>query len=147
MDFIKQWTLAIAVSAIVGGIVLILSPDGSTQKAVQTAVSVVILCVLLSPFTSGIKPDIPQSIDISEPSDIKENTVEMFKEAVSRKINNILKQNGVNNSQISIDITTDANNEMKINSVKIITDGGDTESAKNQIRQELGAEVEIEVEQ
>ncbi len=144
MDSIKQWIFAICISAIVGGIILILSPEGSTEKAVRTAVSLVLLCVILSPFTSGINSELPVIPNIEQAESIEENTVEIFKKTIEEKIAEILVKNSFINPKISIDIITQSN-EMTVNSVKIIADSGNTESARKQIRNELGIDVEIEV--
>ena len=56
MNEIKQWTLGITVSAIVGAIILFISPDGSTEKLVRTAVSLFLMCAILSPFITNADP-------------------------------------------------------------------------------------------
>ena len=53
MNEIKQWTLGITVSAIVGAIILFISPEGSTEKFVRTAVSLFLMCAILSPFITN----------------------------------------------------------------------------------------------
>lgn len=141
MDFIKEWTLCVAVAAVAGGIVLILSPKGSVEKAVKTAVSLVILCIMLTPFTSGLKLELPKNIDIPSQTDIADNSEELFREMIYEKISKIAEQNSIKNPQIDIDITINENNEMIINSVTITADGGDLENTKKQVSRELGIEV------
>ena len=49
METIRTWALTVALSALAGGIVWLLAPKGSVQKALRTVVAVFLLCAFLSP--------------------------------------------------------------------------------------------------
>ena len=49
MESIRNWALTVALCALAGGIVWLLAPKGTVQKAVRTVVAVFLLCAFLSP--------------------------------------------------------------------------------------------------
>ena len=56
MNEMKQWAFGITISAIVGAVILFLSPEGATEKLVRAAVSLFLMCAILSPFLSNSDP-------------------------------------------------------------------------------------------
>ena len=56
MTEIRQWAYAVTISAIVGAIILSVTPGGSTEKLVRAAVSLFLMCAILSPFLKGADP-------------------------------------------------------------------------------------------
>lgn len=50
MDFIKNWILIVVSTAVIGSIILILAPGGTTEKAVKTVVSLLLLLAFIVPF-------------------------------------------------------------------------------------------------
>ena len=52
MEAIRTWALTVALAALAGGIVWLLAPKGTVQKAVRTVVAVFMLCAFLSPLVS-----------------------------------------------------------------------------------------------
>lgn len=152
MSEIKQWAYGITVAAVIGAVVLALSPKGSTEKLVKTAVSLFLMCAMLYPFISGANPtelfkkikmpDIDTSLSQS-------NSAEMYLEdELKQKIAEILAENGINDADISIDISIENENEMKINSVLIFAAEefeNQFEKAENALRSQLGIETKIEV--
>lgn len=151
---IKQWAYGITVAAIIGAIVLALSPKGSTEKLVKTAVSLFLMCAILYPFISGANPielfekiELPEfDISISQNDSARNFLANELKE----KIAEILSQSGINDTDISIDISIENENEMKINSVQIFAAEefeNQFEKAENALRSQLGIETKIEVKQ
>ncbi|MDR2753732.1 MAG: hypothetical protein LBB50_05440 [Oscillospiraceae bacterium] len=59
MEFLRNWALTVALSALAGGVVWLLAPKGSVQKAVRTVVAVFLLCAFLSPlfWRREVSPD------------------------------------------------------------------------------------------
>jgi hypothetical protein len=153
MDTVKQWALGITVAAIAGGVVLILSPSGGTEKIVRTAVSLFLLCVILTPFMSGVDVDailgnIRTNYEEPDASAVKGTLEEQMKQALSEKLNEILVNNGIKDASINIDISIDKDNNMSIDKVNIKADkaySSKFDKAKGEIKSELGIEVEIGV--
>lgn len=152
MSEIKQWAYGIAVAAIVGAIILALTPKGSTEKLVKTAVSLFLMCAILYPFLSGANPlELFNGISVPEfnSSASQGNSAQGFLEdELSKKITDILTEIGINDPVISIDISIENGNEMKINSVRILASaqyGSLFEKAESTLRSQLGIETKIEV--
>ncbi len=57
MEAIKQWIICIIICSIITAIVSVLSPTGSTERAIRTVVAVFMICAFLSPFWSGVGID------------------------------------------------------------------------------------------
>ena len=95
MNEIKQWTLGITVSAIVGAIILFISPEGSTEKLVRTAVSLFLMCAILSPFITNADPmDIFNSLELTETQSAAQagnEVAEYLQNELKGKILDILK--------------------------------------------------------
>lgn len=150
MDGIKQWVLSISISAVVGAIILMLSPGGATDRSVKTAVSLFLMASLMSPFIKNVDLSLPEieslePSDEAEQSDFNQAVADQFKAAVETKINEILTQCGINEGHINIDITVDGE-EMKIEKAEIFASGGgDFRQAQKRIESELGIKVKIEV--
>lgn len=154
MEEIRQWAYGITSAAIIGAIILALAPNGSTEKLLRTAVSLFLMCSILFPFISNANPlkifteiKLPDSISVDESSHKAE---EYIKNELVKKIYDILAQNGINEPEISIDITIENSNEMKINSASIFASAVQADkfdSAEKALKDELGIEVKIEVKQ
>lgn len=149
---IKQWAYGITVAAIIGAIVLALSPKGSTEKLVKTAVSLFLMCAILYPFISGANPiELFEKIELPEfDTSISQNDSarNFLTNELKEKIAEILSQSGINDTDISIDISIENENEMKINSVQIFAAEefkNQFEKAENALRSQLGIETKIEV--
>lgn len=149
---IKQWAYGITVAAIIGAIVLALSPKGSTEKLVKTAVSLFLMCAILYPFISGANPiELFEKIELPKfDTSISQNDSarNFLTNELKEKIAEILSQSGINDTDISIDISIENENEMKINSVQIFAAEefeNQFEKAENALRSQLGIETKIEV--
>lgn len=152
MSEIKQWTLGITVSAIVGAIILFISPEGSTEKLVRTAVSLFLMCAILSPFITNADPmKIFNSLELSETQSAAQagnEAAEYLQNELKGKILDILKECGINNADISISINIENGNEMKIEKVEIFAEKNDEnrfEIAEKNLKNQLGIETKIEV--
>lgn len=152
MNEIKQWTLGITVSAIVGAIILFISPEGSTEKLVRAAVSLFLMCAILSPFITNADPmGIFNSIELTETQSAAQagnEAAEYLQNELKGKILDILKECGINNADISISINIENGNEMKIEKVEIFAEKNDEnqfEIAEKNLKNQLGIETKIEV--
>ena len=75
MEEIKQWIICIVICSLVTAIVSVLSPQGGTERALKTVVSVFMICAFLSPFLNGMVVD----ADFDFP-DFEENKSELSSE-------------------------------------------------------------------
>lgn len=154
MAEIKQWAYGITVSAIVGAIILSVSPGGSAEKLVRAAVSLFLMCSILSPFLSGAKPaELIDSLRLPEVETQKTDNsaaTEYLEENIKEKISDILAGSGIKNADIRISINIDDGNEMQIESVSILADKAyenNFKTAEENLKSQLGIEVKIEVNQ
>jgi len=67
MEALRNWALTVALAALAGGIVRLLTPKGSVEKALRTVVAVFLLSAFLSPMFSrgGVNLDwiLPAALD------------------------------------------------------------------------------------
>lgn len=145
METVKQWALAVTISAAAGGIVLILTPDGSVKKSVSAAVSLFLVISMLFPFLKGVDfSDFRIDLEAPEETDLSETVREQMRKSVEKEIRKILEECGITIEGIDIDITVDGE-EMRINKIKITAQSGDIDKALKRIKSEIGAEAEIGV--
>lgn len=152
MNEIKQWSLGITISAIVGAIILFISPEGSTEKLVRAAVSLFLMCAILSPFLSGADPiELINGIELPE---IQSNesangeASDYIENQIKEKIFDILEECGIKNADIRISINIENGNEMKIESVQIYAEKtyeNNFENAEKNLNNQLGIKTKIEV--
>lgn len=152
MNEIKQWAYGITVSAIVGAIILLVSPGGTLDKLVRTAVSLFLMCAILSPFLSDADP-FKFTEGLKSPDNFsneygKEETNEYLQNSIEKNISDILEESGIKDADIRISINIDNNNEMSIESVEISANKiyeNNFENAERNLKNKLGIEVKIEV--
>ncbi len=152
MDGIRQWAFGITISAIAGAIILFFAPNGSTEKLVRTAVSLFLMCAILSPFVSNADPmkiinalDLPEAQSAPTTSD---EATEHLQSELKEKISDILNECGIKNADIRISINIENGNEMKIDSVQIFAEKvyeNNFENAEKNLKNQLGIETKIEV--
>lgn len=152
MDEIKQWAFGITISAIAGAIILFFAPNGSTEKLVRTAVSLFLMCAILSPFVSNADPmkiinalELPEAQSAPTASD---EAAEHLQSELKEKISDILNECGIKNADIRISINIENGNEMKIDSVQIFAEKiyeNNFENAEKNLKNQLGIETKIEV--
>lgn len=154
MELIKQWALGITISAIAGAVILVLSPQGATEKIVKTAVSLFLLCAMLTPFMKNIDVnallDTKISNEEADTENIESGVIQTTKQAVRQKIDEILSTYGIKAEEINIDISIDDEKQMSIDNVAIVINGADAgkmSQAKEEIIKQLGIEVKTEVTQ
>ena len=82
IESLRNWALTVALAALAGGIVRLLTPKGSVQKAVRVVVAVFLLCAFLSPLLSRGGT----SFDWILPEMAEPPTIAGFDEEVSRQI-------------------------------------------------------------
>ena len=150
MTFVKQWALTVAVAAVIGAVIHMLSPSGRTGKIVKTAVSFFMLLSMLSPFAKSVDiPDfnihVPETL--SQP-DMTEAVKRQMKTETEKKIREILEEYGIKPDGINIDINISTENVMTVEKIEITAreaDGINIEKAEEKIKSEIGADVRIGV--
>lgn len=152
MTEIKQWAFGLTISAILGAIILSVTPGGATEKLVRTAVSLFIMCALLYPFINQADATaIFKTVEFPEAefSEITyEETGNFLEERLRKKIAAILSETGINGPDISISINIENGSDMKIEAVSVYADEKYRDhfaEAEKELRSQLGIEVKIGV--
>lgn len=152
METVKQWAMGITVSAVIGTVILVVTPKGSTEKTVRTAVALFLLCAITTPFMTGVDfSGIFSGIKKPEPivtDKIESQIAEQTEIAVKEKIDEILLENGINSAEINIDISMNKDKELTVDMVEIFADknfSNSFENAQKKIKSETGIDVKIEV--
>ena len=151
MQTIRTWMLTVALSALAGGIVWLLTPKGSVQKAVRTVVAVFLLCAFLSPLLNREGANFEWLL----PEEAAAPTIPGFDETVSRQLQSAVEQeltrriSGVLDEQkisgqilVRTDILPDGG--INIATAKVaLPPGANTSGLKNRLAKAAGTEVEI----
>ncbi len=147
MDTVRQWVLTVAVSAAAGAVVLMLSPEGSVNKSVKTAVSLFLTATMVMPFVRGFSFDVQDIVPdtgAGQP-DLTASVEEQMRTALETELEKILSENGIKALEINIDMNI-SDNEITVKKIEIKAEnGGNISEVRNRISRETGAEVVIEV--
>jgi len=81
MDSIKAWAALVAATSIVGTIFVAIIPSGKMKAAFSTLVALVLLCAVISPFSSGEKLDFDFPDELFDFSDYEKQYSEKSDEA------------------------------------------------------------------
>ena len=148
METLRHWALTVAVSAVAGAIINMLSPKGSLGKSVRTAVSLFMLIAMLAPFVG--ETDFSDFLSFSEAeyseNDISDTVKNEIKASVEAEIRKILSDCGIKSADVSIDITVDKGT-VTVGGIEIEADGSaeSMKAAEKRIKDEIGADVSIGV--
>ncbi|MDR1464775.1 MAG: hypothetical protein LBJ11_05685 [Oscillospiraceae bacterium] len=151
MDTIRSWATCVALSALAGGLVWLMAPKGSVQKAVRTVVAVFLLAAFLSPFfqKNGL------ALDFSAPEPDGAPTIGALQdalhsqtdEAIAEKIREVLESQGVDMGRGQISVRTDILSDGSINieavTVRLPAGGYSTEKLRTAIREATGLDVDL----
>jgi len=153
METLRSWALTVALSALAGGIVWLLAPKGSVQKAVRAVVAVFLLCAFLSPLLTR-----SGSIDWAWSGFQEPPTLAGLDEAASRQLQaaveqeirgrmaGVLEARGIDFRPGQILLETDIWPEGSINIAAaraIVSQGTDTAGLKEELGAAAGLEVEV----
>lgn len=153
MQIIKSWALSLVLISVLGSIVLILSPSGTVEKQLRTAVSLVMLVCLVNPFLSGFDNEIgfDESIlqSVNDNVDFSENPLaEMFSADLENKIVEFLFTEGISVLKVEVEMHQNDNSEMTIEGLDVEV-SSDYEDKKdeiyNLIREKYGIIATVEV--
>ncbi len=151
MDFIKSWTLTIVTAAVIGSLIVTLTPSGSMEKTVRTVVSLFLLVSFFLPFVkennSGLIAEGNQPLFESAPEfDHNELMSDMVQNEVRRLIAEVLDSHSVKYTEINVDISV-SENEMIADKVTVVTQEKikNTDILIKEIKEKTGLIVGIEV--
>lgn len=119
MEQIKEFTVGLIIVCVLGAIIIILTPEGTIEKQVKTAVSLVMLLCFIYPFCSGIELDFSFDIPVETESKISSDElfIDTFRTQLISDIKEYLSENDINVSDIEIAMHTTDENEILIESV------------------------------
>jgi hypothetical protein len=156
MQTLRDWALTVALSALAGGIVWLLTPRGSVQKAVRTVVAVFLLCAFLSPvFTHAGKPldwVLPQAVDevptiLGFDETISKQMQAAVEAELCRRIEQVLEAHGLDLGKTKIIVLTHI---LSDGSIEIVTAkaavpvGTDITELKAELKAQTELDVEVE---
>ena len=118
MDFIKSWTLTIVTAAVIGSLIVTLTPSGGTEKTVRTVVSLFLLVSFFLPFIKendfGFITQGNQPLFESAPEfDHNELMSDMMQNEVKRLVTEVLDSHSVKYTEINVDISV-SDNEIRL---------------------------------
>ena len=152
MDIIRSWVTGVTAAAIIGAIVLALTPGGAVEKSVKTVVSVFLISSMILPLVKAENVNLDFKIDegqtVTQNEEIVNSLVEHFKEKLELSINETLNNSGIQVSQISIDINTNGD-EISVEKIKIVLKKESADEvirAKEILEKELSLQAEITAE-
>ena len=151
MPTLRTWALSVAMAALAGGVVWLLAPKGSVQKAVRTVVAVFLLCAFLSPFLTrgGVSLDwiMPELLGVPAAPALEETVARQLKTAVEeelrRQILSVLEERGVS-GEISLDTSIWPDGSIEIVTAKVVLPPGTgTRGLAAEIKARAGLDVEV----
>lgn len=152
MDIIRSWVTGVTAAAVIGAIVLALTPDGAVEKSVKTVVSVFLISSMILPLVKAddlnLDFEITESQMVTQNEEIVNLVGEQFKEKLRLSITETLNKNGIQVSRMSIDINTNGD-EISVEKIKIILkkeSAGEVSRAKEILEKEFSLQAEISAE-
>ena len=151
VEQIRSWVLSLAVCAIAGAAVLALSPSGSLEKAIKTAVSVFLICSTALPLFS-LKSDIDIEIPEFQFSSENENSIaekisSQTAASIKKNIEDILSQNGISQADADIKMNV-SGEEISVESVTVNINqkySSRAEEIKKLIKDKLGIIADVRI--
>ncbi|MBQ8784375.1 MAG: stage III sporulation protein AF [Clostridia bacterium] len=150
METIRLWVTGLASAAVIGAVVLVLTPGGGAEKAVKTIVSVFLISSMLLPFVKGaelsLDTELPDEEEvIQNENGISEAMAEQFEVKLRETIENILSQKGIHTRSVSIDIKTNGD-EISVEKVTVVIkkeSANNLASAKEILENELQIKADV----
>lgn len=150
--FIRSWIQGVALAAVTGSIVTLLSPGGRMEKGVKTAVSLFMIIMFFVPFFNG-------NINLSDleltaesgaqggESSYAYSAKEALETALIKKTSEILDKNGIKYDDIFINIeVNETENTVDVKSITVVTHSSDLSGVKSLIESETGVPAVIKTE-
>jgi len=151
MEQLRTWALSVAMAALAGGLMWLLAPKGSVQKALRALIAVFLLCAFLSPFfmRGGINLDwILPDIQSTPVTPALEDTVSRqlktaVEEEIAGRIQAVLGERSLA-GQISLDTSIWPDGSIEIVKAQVLVPPGtDTRGLAAALKAQAGLDVEI----
>ncbi len=153
METLRSWATCVALSALAGGILWLLSPKGSVQKALQAVVAVFLLCAFLSPLFhregAVLEWFAPEIEEIPDNPQLAQTLLEQqrraVEEALKKQCGDILVARGIEGAEISVQTDILDDGSIEIVSVQVKLPGGvaNIDALRTALREVTGLAVEI----
>ncbi|MDR2687196.1 MAG: hypothetical protein LBB75_05540 [Oscillospiraceae bacterium] len=153
MEQLRTWALSVAMAALAGGLVWLLAPKGSVQKALRTLIGVFLLCAFLSPFftRADIALDwiLPETQSAPVLPALEDTLARQLKTAVEEEIGGridaVLNERAIT-GQISLDTSIWPDGSIEIVTARVLVPPGtDTRGLAAALKAQAGLDVEIVV--
>ena len=151
MEALRTWALTVAIAALAGGIVRLLTPKGSVEKAVRCVVAVFLLSAFLSPMFSrgGVSLDwvFPELVEPPVISALELELMRQVQTAVEAELHGrmervLVGRNLEGQILLSTDILSDGSIEI-VTARLVLPPGSGTGGLVAQLKAETGMDVEI----
>ncbi|MDD6396367.1 MAG: stage III sporulation protein AF [Acutalibacteraceae bacterium] len=157
MDAMRSWAMAICFACVLGSILTMFFPDGSSKKLLNMIVSMMILCVIFKPISSlgkfMMKLD-ESAFEVSQyendelNNEIASNAENIYASYLRENILRVLGENNISYENVTITMDTLEDYSISIGQVEVIVkneDVGQKEKIKSLLKDYVGADTTIEV--
>lgn len=125
MEGIKQLILGLAISSVLGALVIIFAPNGNLSRTIRIAVSLFLIAMIIIPASNIAKsgsfstemPDYSQ--DDIDTSEIQSTLEEQIKKKTEKSVEEVVSECGASNAEIIVS-TSETDSKISIDSVKVI---------------------------
>ena len=157
MDAMRSWALAICFACVLGSILSMFFPDGSSKKLLNMIVSMMILCVIFKPISSlgkfMMRLD-ESAFEVSEYENselndqIATNAENIYASYLSENLRRVLDENNISYENITITMDTLEDYSISIGQVEVVVKNEDvvqSEKIKSVLKNYVGADTPITV--
>lgn len=157
MDTMRSWAMAICFACVLGSILTMFFPDGSSKKLLNMIVSMMILCVIFKPISSLGKFIMrldESAFEVSKyenyelNNQIAANTKSIYGSYLSDNIQRVLDENNISYENVTVTMDTLEDYSISIGQVEVIVkneDVGQAEKIKSLLKDYVGVYTTIEV--
>ncbi len=157
MDAMRSWALAICFACVLGSILSMFFPDGSSKKLLNMIVSMMILCVIFKPISSlgkfMMRLD-ESAFEVSEYENselndqIATNAENIYASYLSENLRRVLDENNISYENITITMDTLEDYSISIGQVEVVVKNEDvvqSEKIKSVLKNYVGADTPITI--
>lgn len=157
MDSMRSWTLAVCAACILGSVLSMFFPEGSSKKLLNMIVSMMILCVIFKPLSSLGKFIMRLDESVFEVSqyenselnnEIASNAQNIYASYLSENMQRLLDENNISYENITINMDTLEDYSISIGQVEVVVknqDVGQAENIKKLLNDYVGADTPVTV--
>ncbi len=153
----RSWALAICFACVLGSILSMFFPDGSSKKLLNMIVSMMILCVIFKPISSlgkfMMRLD-ESAFEVSEYENselndqIATNAENIYASYLSENLRRVLDENNISYENITITMDTLEDYSISIGQVEVVVKNEDvvqSEKIKSVLKNYVGADTPITI--